>query len=141
MFERTDQSPETARYLPPLVLAFVGDAVYELDVRTRSIAQAVGKIEALHRTTVRHVQATAQAAAVRGLLPCLSDAEADVFRRAKNTRPLRVPKSASLADYRFSTGIEAVIGYLHLSGQTERLAWLLDELWLAVERTTTVGEE
>lgn len=131
-----------AHYLPPLVLAFVGDAAFELFVRTRVARGTDGKIEQLHQITVRHVQATAQAAAARSLLPLLGPVEQDVFRRAKNTKPLRVPKSATLADYRYSTGIEAVVGYLHLSGQKDRLDWLLTELWQAGEReSVTLGEE
>lgn len=135
------RSTQEMRYLSPLALAFVGDAVLEADVRERAVREKHGKMDDLHRKTVRHVRATAQADATRGLLPLFNEVEADVFRRAKNTRPLRVPKSATLADYRYSTGIEAVIGYLHLSGQPERLRWLLVELWRAVEKESVALEE
>lgn len=128
------------RYLPPLTLAFIGDAVLELDVRSRAVHQTYGKINDLHRATVSHVRATAQAAAARRVVPKFNEIEADVFRRAKNTRPLRVPKSATLADYRYSTGIEAVIGYLQLSGQVDRLSWLLSELWQAGESSSLEDE-
>lgn len=115
--------------MPPLVLAFVGDAVWELDVRCRAVHSHQGKIVDLHRLTVDHVQATAQASAARGLLHLLNEEEQEVFRRAKNTKPLRIPKSATLADYRFSTGLEAVLGYLHLSQQSQRLEFMLEQLW------------
>ncbi len=124
--------------LPPLVLAFVGDAVWELDVRTRAVRSVPGKIVDLHRLTVDHVQATAQATAARGLLHLLNAEEGEVFRRAKNTRPLRVPKSATLADYRFSTGLEAVLGYLYLSQQGERLEYILEQLWQLQEAEENV---
>lgn len=133
--------PQAVRYLPSLELAFLGDAVLELDVRFRALQSSHGNIDQLHRLTVRHVQATAQAIAARALLPLLDETETDVFRRAKNTKPLRVPKSATLADYRFSTGIEAVIGFLYLVGRSERLQWLLAELWQAGSPESIVVEE
>lgn len=129
MSELNEQSRRAIRALSPLVLAFVGDAALELDVRTRAVNSYPGKIVDLHRLTVNHVQATAQATAARELLPKLNEEEQDIFRRAKNTRPIRVPKSATLADYRYSTAIEAVIGYLQLTAQTERLQFVLERLW------------
>lgn len=129
MSEANEQNRQAIRSLSPLVLAFVGDATLELDVRTRAVRTYPGKIVDLHRLTVNHVQATAQAAAARELLPLLTEEEQDIFRRAKNTRPIRVPKSATLADYRYSTAIEAVIGYLHLTDQAARLEFVLEQLW------------
>lgn len=143
MSDLTGANRQAIRGLSPLVLAFVGDAVLELDVRSRAVKSLPGKIVDLHRLTVGHVQATAQAAAARLLLPRLTEDEQDVFRRAKNTRPIRVPKSASLADYRYSTGIEAVIGYLHLTEQVERLDFVLEQLWQSGESNqhSLEGEE
>ncbi len=115
--------------LPPLVLAYVGDAVYELYVRTR-LAPAGEPVEVLHRRSVEHVRAVAQAAALRALEPLLTPAEQAVVRRGRNAKGA-VPRSTSPADYRLSTGLEALFGYLYLAGETERLVELLHQAYAA----------
>jgi ribonuclease-3 family protein len=132
---------QSLHFLSPVSLAFIGDAAFELYVRTKVVNSTLVKIDDLHRATVKHVQATAQATAARVVLPLLDETEAGVFRRAKNVKPLRVPKSARLADYRYSTGIEAVMGYLYLSGNRERLHWLCQELWQAIAQEDRGLEE
>ena len=113
------------RQLPPLALAHVGDAVYDLHVRTHVVLTGPAKPRELHRRTVSYVRATAQAAALRALLPELNEAEADVVRRARNARPAHIPKGVEAAEYAQATGLEALLGYLYLTGQVGRLAQVL----------------
>ena len=75
----------------------------------------------LHRATVKYVSAPAQAAAIERLLPILTEQEADVYRRGRNTAPHSVPKAASRAQYQSATGLEALFGWLYLQGRTDRL--------------------
>lgn len=114
-----------ARQLAPLTLAHVGDAVYDLHVRTHLALAGPVKPRDLHRRTVSYVRATAQAAALRTLVPALTEDETDVVRRARNARPGHVPKGVAAAEYAQATGLEALLGYLYLTGQSERLAEVL----------------
>ncbi len=106
----------------PLVLAYIGDGVYELFVRTRVIEDhedlPAGK---LHNHTVKYVKASAQARSFGAIEELLSEDEKAVYRRGRNTKLNTVAKNASLTDYRKATGFEAVIGYLYISGDNERL--------------------
>lgn len=110
-----------------MALAYVGDAVYELYVRQGLVAAGVHRPRDLHRQAVAQVQAPAQAAALKGLLPGLGDRERDVVRRARNARLSHVPRASSTADYHASTALEALIGYLYLTGETDRLRELLEQ--------------
>ncbi|MNY27330.1 Mini-ribonuclease 3 [compost metagenome] len=101
----------------------MGDAVYELHVRSRLMTADV-PVERLHAAKVSRVRASAQAEALRALLPSLSELEADVVRRARNLKS-NVPKNASVADYRHSTAFEALLGMLYLRGEGERLSEIL----------------
>lgn len=114
-----------AQQLPALQLAYVGDAVYELAVREHLLGQGQIRIEQLHKATVHWVQAPSQAAAARLLLPELTEAENAVFYRGRNIKPARIPKSASVGEYCYSTALEALFGYLYLTEQTERLQELI----------------
>lgn len=109
--------------LSPRHLAYLGDAVYELHVRKRLLKEAV-PIETLHREKVSKVKASAQASALRELLPTLTEPEADLVRRARNLKTT-VPRNASVADYRYSTAFEALIGHLYLKDDHARLAAIL----------------
>ena len=115
--------------LPPDVLAYVGDAVYELYVRTM-VAPEGGRLHRLHRRSVQHVRAAAQAAALRAILPALSEAEQEIVRRGRNAKG-QAPRGASPADYRLSTAFEALLGYLYLAGETDRLVELLRRAFAA----------
>jgi ribonuclease-3 family protein len=116
------------RALSPLVLAYVGDAVFELHVREKLVRQGLGNVNALHHEAVRVVKATAQAQALSRVIDLLSDDEKDIVRRGRNAKSGSVPKGTEVQVYRYSTGLEALIGHLHLSGRHERLAELLDLL-------------
>lgn len=114
---------EGLNLLSPRHLAYLGDAVYELHVRKRLLTEAF-PVEQLHRAKVSRVKASAQASALRALLPRLSAPEADVVRRARNLKTA-VPRNASVADYRYSTAFEALIGHLYLHEAHDRLSEIL----------------
>ena len=111
------------RELSPLVLAYVGDAVYELYIRTK-LAAYPGKVQQLHRMAVKYVQASRQAEIVHMWDPKLTDDERDVVRRGRNAKG-GMSHRGDVLEYRYSTGLEALIGYLYLTGQKERLEALL----------------
>lgn len=111
--------------LPPLTLAYVGDAVYELFVRQRLLELGHVRVNDLHRTAVRYVRARAQASALAELHPTLTEAEQDVVRRGRNAKGHAAPRGSDAAEYAASTGFETLIGFLYLGGQTERLAEVL----------------
>lgn len=121
--------PARAEALSSLALAHVGDAVFELLVRTRLASEREATAERLHRETVRIVNAGAQAAFARLLLPELTEEEAAVYKRGRNAHVNSVPRHASLGDYHAATGFEALFGWLWLRGETARLKELFDRIW------------
>ncbi len=106
----------------PLVLAYVGDAVYELMVRTKVVNGGNTQVNKLNRRSTRLVCATAQAKMVKLLEEELSQEELAVFKRGRNAKSATTAKNASVTDYRLATGFEALIGWLFLSERFERLA-------------------
>ena len=111
--------------LSPAVWAYIGDVVYELYVRQRLLAGGPAKTKSLHKETVKRVRASFQADLVRRLEPCLSEQEREIVRRGRNMKSGHTPAKTDVLTYRHSTAFEALIGYLYLNGQTERLAELL----------------
>lgn len=112
--------------LPPLVLAYIGDAVYGVYVRTMLIADGGVNVHNLHMRSIEFVSAEAQAENLRDILPGLTSEEQDVVRRGRNSNPATVPKHAEINEYRYATGFEALIGYLFLKKRLKRLAEILD---------------
>jgi len=109
-----------------LGLAHLGDAVYELMVRSRLCLRGKATSRGLHKAAVAYVAAPAQAKAAGKLLPMLTKPEADVFRRGRNTRPHSVPRSAGREEYQTATAVEALFGWLYLRGELGRLNELFD---------------
>lgn len=109
----------------PVVLAFVGDAVYTLYVREKVVSSGDYKTGALNKMAAQTVCASAQARLAEQISTFFTEAENDVFRRARNAKKTSRAKNASVADYNASTGFEAVIGYLYLTGNYARLDELL----------------
>jgi ribonuclease-3 family protein len=103
------------------MLAFVGDAAYELRVRLRVSASGALHSERLHRDATRYVRASAQAQAMRALFDGLPEAEQRLVKRARNKRSATKPKNADPVDYKWATAFEALLGYYCLTGRTERL--------------------
>ena len=111
-----------------LALAHVGDAVYELLVRSMLCRSMSASVMQLHRLTVERVRAEAQAEAVQKLLPILTEEELAVFKRGRNTKVNSAPHHADIAQYHAATGLEALFGWLYLLGRTERV----EELFSAI---------
>ena len=116
------------RELSPLVLAYLGDAVYELLVRTAILRHGNAPVQKLHSRTVHHVCASAQADGFHRIEQLLTEEELSIFRRGRNTHN-NIPKNASPAVYRAATGLEALFGYLYLKGEKERLETLFSAIW------------
>lgn len=124
---------EEAYRMPPLALAYVGDAVWELEVRVTLIDCGERRPQQLHRLAVQKVKANAQADRLHRIASSLSERERAVVRRGRNAKSRSVPRSATVADYRASTGVEALLGYLYLSGLTERLREIVQLLLMDEE--------
>ena len=111
--------------LPAQVLAYVGDAVYELAVRERLIGAGLVKVNQLHSETVKYVNAGAQARALSALEGKLTGDEASIVRRGRNAKSAHTPRSAGMIEYRRSTALECLIGYLYLKGDAARLGEIM----------------
>lgn len=112
--------------LAPLQLAYIGDAVYELYIRTYILDKYKSKVKNLHIQSIGFVKAAAQAELSRVLEESLDEEELRVFKRGRNAKSVTVPKNAKLIDYKNATGFEALVGYLYLKKKYERLGELLE---------------
>lgn len=104
----------------PLALAYMGDALYDLIIRTVVVERANRPVRDLHRIAVQYVSAEAQAKIASALQDMLTEEEESVYRRGRNAKPHTKAKNASMEDYLKATGFEAVLGYLYLTDNTER---------------------
>ena len=107
-------------------LAYLGDSVIEICVRERLVSEGHSSSARLNKLSLDYVRAAAQAEAMKNILPLLTEEEDGVFRRGRNIGHTNTPKSATVAQYRAATGMEALFGYLHLAGRTERIKELFD---------------
>ena len=121
----TPLTKEQALDLDALVLAYVGDGVQSLYVRTYLAVRTGAKAGKLHRESVSKVSAVAQAEEADAVRALFTPEEDDVYRKARNHKSKSTAKNASVGDYRKASGLEAVWGYLYLTGQNERLGYLL----------------
>ncbi|WP_047154534.1 Mini-ribonuclease 3 [Aneurinibacillus tyrosinisolvens] len=122
--ERDDLTRDP-RQLNSLALAYMGDAVLEIRVRQHLLAGGEVKPNLLQRRAIRYVSAKAQASIVHGIWDRLSEEEQAVLKRGRNAKSATMPKNADVAEYRLSTGFEALLGFLYLSKQDERLDEIL----------------
>jgi len=113
------------RALSPLTLAYIGDAVYEMIIRTIVVGRANRAANELHKRTVKYVNAGVQAALIEAVMEELTEEEEAVYKRGRNAKAHTSAKNASIQDYRKATGFEALVGYLYLKQQTERLLYLV----------------
>ena len=119
--ESAPMTPEEARLMNPLQLAYMGDTVWELLIRSRAMNRRL-TVKHMHQAAVSGVNARAQAEALQRIAETLTDDEADVVRRGRNAHPHHAgPRHQDPADYKAATGLEALVGYLYVSGQEERL--------------------
>jgi len=107
--------------LNPLILAYIGDAVYEVYVRTYLIGTMKVTVHKLHTSSIKFVKAKAQSDIIHYLDDKLTDEEKDIVRRGRNAKSGTIPKNADVTEYKYATGFEALMGYLYLKGRHERL--------------------
>lgn len=111
----------------PIVLAFVGDAVYSLFVREKLTCFSDYKVSELNKLATSEVKATAQAEFIKENINLLTDDELQIFKRARNAKKTTKAKNASVVEYNAATGLEAVLGYLYLTGNYNRLNYILNK--------------
>ena len=122
-----DKSVKTSS-LSPLTLAFIGDTVFDLLVRSELVCEANRPVNALHKSASQKVCAAAQAEGIKKILPLLSEEEEAVFKRGRNSHTGGIPKNASSADYHYATGLESLFGWLYLKGENERIIELFNAM-------------
>lgn len=120
------------RTYSPLTLAYLGDAVFELVVRTVLVERANMQAEKLHKAAIKIVKAETQALMIEAVKEDLTEEELSVFKRGRNAKAVTRAKNASMSAYRRATGFEALMGYLYLKGDMERM---LELIHLGIERT------
>ena len=123
----TTISEREAQNLNAVTLAFVGDAVYSLYVREKLVISTTFSTGMLQKLTSEEVSAHGQSELLEKLAPKFTQTEADIFRRGRNAKKPTRSKNATVAEYNKSTGFEAVLGYLYLTGQYKRISQLLSE--------------
>ncbi len=124
-----------------LALAYLGDALYELEVRKYLLTKKLTKVNDLHQQAIRYTSATGQAKVMEKLLDGeLSEIEIEQFKRGRNAVANRKPKNTNLATYHQSTGFEALLGYLYLENRTDRLAEIIQKSIQIIEEIVNQKE-
>lgn len=109
----------------PLTLAYLGDAVFEIIIRTIIVEKKSGTVKSLHRQSSDLVNAKAQAELISRIMNTLTEQEISIYKRGRNAKSHSVAKNADIHDYRSATGFETLMGYLYLNGEMERLLELI----------------
>lgn len=125
ILEKFGLKSQDIRSYSPLVLAYIGDGIYDLIIRTVMVGRGNSHVNNLHQRTSQLVKAHTQSELVGALMPELTEEEKAVYKRGRNAKSSTMAKNATVADYRRATGFEALIGYLYLKDQTERLMELV----------------
>ena len=115
------------KLMPPLVWAYIGDCIYELFIRMELVNNTKLHPHELHINTIKYVKAGAQAETLNKIQEFLTDEEKDIVRRGRNAQNHHLPKNANIAEYKQATAFEALLGYLYLSKQDERLKEILQK--------------
>ncbi len=111
----------------PLVLAYIGDSVYELIIRNIAIGTGNTQVNKLQKKSSSLAKAATQADIIRNLEKDLTEKERNIFKRGRNAKSVTTAKNASMVDYRYATGFECLIGYLYLTNQVDRLLELVKQ--------------
>ena len=128
---KREKEIEEVKLMPPLVWAYVGDCVYELFIRMQLVNTTKLNPHKLHIEAIKHVKAKAQAETLTKIYDELSEEEQDIVRRGRNAQNHHLPKNTELAEYTHATAFEALIGYLYLTKQDERLNEILEKCYEA----------
>ena len=126
-FIEFNKDEQEVNLMPPLVWAYVGDCVYELYVRTKLVNDTKLKPHALHIEAIKKVKAKAQADTLKNIYEELTEKEKDIVRRGRNAENHHLPKNANVQDYMYATAFEALIGYLYLTKQNDRLKTIFNK--------------
>lgn len=118
---------DEARLMQSAVLAFMGDAVFNLFIRERLILKKKGTSHRLHLLATEYVKAASQSKISKVLMDSFTEEEAYIFRRGRNTKSTTIPKNADVQDYKYATAFEALLGYLYLTEQKQRLHQLMEQ--------------
>ena len=120
----------------PLVLAYLGDTLYDIYVRTRLVQENENMLaHKLHVEAIKYVKAHGQSEAIGIIEPELTEAELSAYKRGRNSKSYTVPKNANVGEYRRATGFEALIGWLYVGGMTERMNEIMEMAFNAVAQT------
>ncbi|MGN0398607.1 MAG: Mini-ribonuclease 3 [Blautia sp.] len=126
------------RTYSPLTLAYIGDAIYELIVRSILVEKGNTQVNKLHQRASRLVKASAQSAIIEKLKDSLTEEELAVYKRGRNAKSYTMAKNATMSDYRRATGFEALMGYLYLTEQWDRMLELIKK---GIEEGETDGRQ
>lgn len=118
-----------AQEYSPLTLAYIGDAVYEIYMRSRLVSKCNDKVSSLHKKASHLVCASAQCKGANIIMDSLSEEEFAVFKRGRNAKSATTPKNADVLEYRCATGLEALIGYLYIKNESDRIDCLLCKIY------------
>ena len=124
-FEIFDLEEQDIRTYSPLTLAYIGDAIFELVVRTVLVERKNTQAEKLHKAATKIVKAETQALLIEAIKEDLTEEELAVFKRGRNAKAVTRAKNATMSEYRRATGFEALMGYLYLKGEIERMIELI----------------
>lgn len=126
-FSGEEFTEQDLKQMNPLVIAYIGDAAYEIFIRTYIVSKNKDTcVNKLHKKTIQFVKANAQSYFIREIQKYLNEEEIKIFKRGRNTKSNTAAKNASIQDYRMATGFETVIGYLYLLNQDQRLEEIMD---------------
>ena len=123
--EQFDIPDVDVRTYSPLTLAYIGDGIYDLIIRSLVVAKGNTRASELHKRTSQIVKAKTQADMAEILLPMLTEEEADIYRRGRNAKSPTIAKNATMSDYRKATGFEALMGYLYVKDELPRMVELV----------------
>lgn len=125
--EQFDIKEVDIRTYSPLTLAYIGDGIFDLVIRSVVVGRGNTSANELHRKTSRIVKAHTQAEMIEKLVPQLTEEENDIYRRGRNAKSPTMAKNATMSDYRKATGFEALMGYLYLADRFDRILYLVKE--------------
>lgn len=121
----SEGNKENPDLVQPLVLAYIGDSVYDLYIRTMLVSESHANVNKLHKSSISYVMAHAQSEIIHHLQDSLTEHEQYIVRRGRNAKSGTVPKNANITEYKYATGFEALVGYLYIKGDISRLMEIL----------------
>jgi len=124
--EGDSMKPVDINTFSPLALAYVGDAIYELYIRTLLLSHGNAPVHKLHVRSIAYVKAKAQSDTIHNMMEHLTEEELEIVRRGRNAKSGTVPKHADVTDYKYATGFETLLGYLYMKKDYQRLLEVLE---------------